>query len=286
MTDFGESSALIELCWKYFVLGVVQGLTEFIPISSTAHLKVVPVLLGWEDPGVAAAAVIQLGSITAVIAYFWKDLSSVGKSIVFAFRYGQWRTPDAQLGFAIGIGTLPILIAGTFIKIFWPGYETSFLRNTFSIALVSIVMAILLAIAEREGSRWKNLKMVKGRDGLIVGMSQVLALVPGVSRSGVTLTTSMLDGWERKDAARFSFLLGIPAISIAGLVELKNALHAWSFSGWLPLLVGIISSAFVSWLAIDWILKYLQQKSAWLFVIYRLMFGLLLLLFWPIFHSK
>ena len=121
---------------------------------------------------------------------------------------------------------------------------------------------------------------MEGRDGLVVGLAQVLALIPGVSRSGSTLTASLFDGWKRADAARFSFLLGIPAITIAGLVELKDAFSEPSAGGVLPVLVGICSAAVVSWLAIDWLIKYLQSHSTWIFVVYRLLFGVLLLVWW------
>jgi len=271
---------LLEAIWRDFVLGVVQGLTEFLPISSTAHLKIVPVLAGWGDPGVSVTAVIQLGSIVAVIAYFRKDLAGVLRGISGALLRGQWREPEARLGIAMAIGTLPILFAGLAIKLYWPGYETSPLRSVPAIAGVSILMALLLALAERLGPRSKLLDQVQGRDGLVVGLAQVLALIPGVSRSGSTLTASLFDSWKRPDAARFSFLLGIPAITIAGLVELKDAFSEPSAGGVLPLLVGIVSAAVVSWLAIDWLLKFLQRHSTWVFVIYRLLFGIVLLVWW------
>ena len=271
---------LLEAIWRDFVLGVVQGLTEFLPISSTAHLKIVPVLAGWGDPGVSVTAVIQLGSIVAVIAYFRADLAGVLRGMSGALLRGQWREPEARLGIAMAIGTIPILFAGLAIKLYWPGYETSPLRSVPAIAGVSILMALLLALAERLGPRSKQLDQVQGRDGLVVGLAQVLALIPGVSRSGSTLTASLFDSWKRPDAARFSFLLGIPAISIAGLVELKDAFSEPSAGGVLPLMVGIISAAVVSWLAIDWLLKFLQRHSTWAFVIYRLLFGVLLLVWW------
>ena len=263
----------VEACWRTVVLGVVQGLTEFLPISSTAHLKVVPVLLGWGDPGVAVTAVIQLGSIAAVIAYFRDDLARVCRGMGRALRQGDWGHADARLGIAIAIGTVPIVIAGLAIKLFWPGYETSPLRSVTAIAVVSIVMALLLALAEQWGRRQKQLPAVQGADGLWVGLAQALAIIPGVSRSGSTLTASLLVGWERSDAARFSFLLGIPAITLAGLVELKSAFAAGSAYGPVPMLLGILSAAVISWLAIAWLLRFLQTNSTWPFVIYRLLFG-------------
>ena len=281
MPDPAASLSLMEACWRNLVLGIVQGLTEFLPISSTAHLKVVPVLLGWGDPGVSVTAAIQLGSIAAVIAYFRSDLLQVLKGIGKAFRHGQWREPEARLGVAMVVGMIPILLVGLLIKLFWSeGYETSPLRSVPFIAMVSIVMALLLALAERLGPRQKKLADVSGRDGLIVGLAQMLALIPGVSRSGSTLTASLFDGWQRADAARFSFLLGVPAISIAGFVELNQAFAVSAETGPWPLLTGIVSAAVVSWLAIDWLLKFLQRHSTWIFVAYRLLFGVVLLVWW------
>ncbi|MEI7952324.1 MAG: undecaprenyl-diphosphate phosphatase [Synechococcaceae cyanobacterium ELA182] len=271
--------SLVQSCWHAIVLGFVQGLTEFLPISSTAHLKVVPVLLGWGDPGVAFTAVIQLGSIAAVLAYFRQDLLEVASGVARAFRHGQWRDPSARLGVAIALGTVPIVLAGLAMKHFVPDYEHSPLRSLTSIAVVSIVMALLLAVAELIGSRRRQLQQVTSRDGLLVGLAQALALVPGVSRSGSTLTASLFDGWQRADAARFSFLLGIPAITLAGLVELKDAIAAPANGGPIPMLAGVLTAGVVSWLAIAWLLRFLQRHSTWVFVGYRLVFGLVLLLF-------
>jgi undecaprenyl-diphosphatase len=269
---------LLTACWHDFVLGVVQGLTEFLPISSTAHLKVVPVLLGWGDPGVAVTAVIQLGSIVAVLAYFRRDLQQVLAATLQALRQGSWQAPEARLGLAIALGTLPIVLAGLAIKALLPDFDNSPLRSLPVIGVVSIAMALLLALAEQLGCRRRQLRDVRVRDGLLVGFAQALAVIPGVSRSGSTLTASLFDGWRRADAARFSFLLGIPAITLAGLVELKDALHQPMAGGVLPLLVGVLSATVVSWLAIAWLLRFLQNHSTWWFVGYRLIFGLGLLL--------
>jgi undecaprenyl-diphosphatase len=274
----GSSLTLVEACWHALVLGIVQGITEFLPISSTAHLKVVPMVLGWGDPGVAVTAVIQLGSIVAVLAYFRRDLQEVIGAVGSAVRDGRWSDPGARLGVAIALGTVPILLAGVAIKLWFPNFENSPLRSVTSIAIVSIAMALLLALAELVGRRRRQLEQVMPRDGLLVGVAQMLAIVPGVSRSGSTLTASLFDGWKRPAAARFSFLLGIPAIVLAGLVELKDALHSDAVGGPIPMLVGVISAALVSWWAIGWLLRFLQSNSTWLFVGYRLVFGLSILL--------
>ncbi|MCP9816688.1 undecaprenyl-diphosphate phosphatase [Synechococcus sp. GreenBA-s] len=279
-----QDIVVVEATWHYVVLGVVQGLTEFLPISSTAHLKVVPLMLGWGDPGVAVTAVIQLGSIAAVLAYFRRDLVEVWEGMVKAFRQRDWQEPEARLGLAILLGTLPILVAGLAIKRFIPNYDHSVLRSLPVIGWVSIAMALLLALAERFGRRRRQLAEVRVRDGLLVGLAQALAVVPGVSRSGSTLTASLFDGWRRSDAARFSFLLGIPAITLAGLIELKDAVAQPVAGGVIPLVAAIVTAAVVSWLAIAWLLRFLQQHSTWWFVGYRLLFGLSLLL-WASRHS-
>ena len=265
---------------KFILYGLIQGLTEFIPVSSTAHLKVIPTVLGWGDPGVSTIATIQLGSILAVITYFKNDLKDIAKGISFAICHGQWKEPNARLAIAIFLGSFPILIAGAGIKMFWVNFDNSPIRSIPFISVISIVMALLLALAERIQIREKNLRNISGLDGIIIGLGQVLALVPGVSRSGITLTTALLNGWERQDAARFSFLLGIPAISFAGLVEIKNAISEPIYSGGIPLLVGISTAAIVSWLSIDWLLKYLQKHRTWVFVLYRVFFGFSLLIWW------
>lgn len=270
--------SLLEACWRALVLGVVQGLTEFLPISSTAHLKVVPVLLGWGDPGVSVTAVIQLGSIAAVLAFFRRDLLEVGRGMARACRHGQWGDPSARLGLAMALGTVPIVLGGLALKLWVPDYDNAPVRSMGSIAIVSIGMALLLALAEVVGRRRRTLEQVRPIDGVLVGLAQALALVPGVSRSGSTLTASLFDGWERASAARFSFLLGLPAITLAGLVELKGALEAPANGGLVPLLVGILSAAVVSWLAIAWLLRFLQRHSTWIFVAYRLAFGVAILL--------
>jgi undecaprenyl-diphosphatase len=267
-----------EACWRYLVLGVVQGITEFLPISSSAHLKVVPMVLGWGDPGVAVTAVIQLGSIVAVLAYFRRDLLEVGRAVLHASRRGDWQDPSARLGLAIGLGTLPIVVVGLAIKKFIPDFDHSPLRSLQSIAIVSMVMALLLAAAEQVGRRRRVLAEVRPWDGVLVGVAQALAVIPGVSRSGSTLTASLFDGWRRSEAARFSFLLGIPAITLAGLVELKDAFNQPLPGGVGPLLVGILSALMVSWLAIAWLLRFLQNHSTWWFVGYRLLFGASILL--------
>ncbi len=259
-----------------FVLGLVQGLTEFLPISSTAHLKVIPVVLGWGDPGVAFSAVIQLGSIAAVLWYFGHDLSQITMGSLRAIRQRHYNSLSFRLGVSIGLGTVPIVIGGLAIKKFIPDYDNSPLRSLGAIATASIVMALLLAIAEQWGKRQREFRAITTQDGVWMGLAQALALIPGVSRSGATLTAGLLVGMQRECATRFSFLLGIPAITLAGVVEGIGLWRHGVDSSWGVLGVGLLSSALFSYLAIAWLIKFFRTHSAWLFIIYRLAFGAVL----------
>lgn len=264
--------------FQSFILGIVQGLTEFLPISSTAHLKVVPVALGWGDPGVAYTAVIQLGSIAAVLWYFWHDLAQITTGTMKAIARSDYNSQDFRLALGIALGTIPIVFFGVLIKIFIPDYDNSPVRNLAAIAIVSIVMALLLGLAEQLGKRQRNFEKLGMQDGVLMGLAQSLSLIPGVSRSGSTLTAGLFLGLDRSAAARFSFLLGIPAIVLAGLVELKGVLEAGlGGAGILSLIVGVVSAAVFSYAAIAWLLRYLQTQNTWIFVWYRLAFGVAIL---------
>jgi len=264
--------------FQALVLGMVQGLTEFLPISSTAHLKVVPVVLGWGDPGVAFTAVIQLGSIAAVLWYFWSDLRQITTGAIIAIARSDYRSNDFRLALGIVLGTIPIVIFGLLIKVLIPDFDNSPVRSLAAIALASIAMSLLLGLAEQVGKRKRNFDNLGIRDGVLMGLAQALALIPGVSRSGSTLTAGLFMGLERAAAARFSFLLGIPAITLAGLVELKDALdEGLGNEGMISLVVGTISAAVFSYAAIAWLLRYLQTKNTWIFIWYRLAFGVAIL---------
>jgi undecaprenyl-diphosphatase len=273
----GTTTTQVNLL-QAIVLGFVQGATEFIPISSTAHLKVIPVFLGWGDPGVAFTAVIQLGSIAAVIWYFWSDLVQITTGMFKAIRTSDYQSQDFWLAVGIGVGTIPIMLFGLAIKALIPDFDNSPIRGMTSIAIASIIMALLLALAEYFGSQKRNFKDLTAKDGIIIGFAQALALMPGVSRSGSTMTAGLFINLDRASAARFSFLLGIPAITIAGLVELKGLIETGAASsGFLPLIAGLISSAVFSYLAIAWLLDFLKRRSTWVFVWYRLVFGVFIL---------
>jgi undecaprenyl-diphosphatase len=259
------------------VLGLIQGLTEFLPISSTAHLKVIPILLGWGDPGVAATAIIQLGSIAAVLWYFAADLRQILGGSIASIRRKDYMSHDFRLAAGVALGSIPIIVCGLLLKIFVPDFDNSPLRSLSAIAIASIVMSLLLAISEKIGSHKRKFEKVRPMDGILMGFAQALALIPGVSRSGSTMTAGLFVNLERAAAARYSFLLGIPAITLAGLVELKDIISTGvNSSQLLPLGVGILSAAFFSYISIAWLLRYLQTKNTWVFVWYRLAFGILL----------
>jgi undecaprenyl-diphosphatase len=264
--------------FQAFILGLVQGLTEFLPISSTAHLKVVPVLLGWGDPGVTFTAVIQLGSIAAVLWYFWDDLQKVFLGSLKALQKSDYQSSDFKIALGIIVGTIPIVFFGLILKLFVPDLDNSLLRSMTTIAIASLVMAILLGISEVICSHKRKYEHLTVKDGILMGLAESLALIPGVSRSGSTITAGLFLNLERATAARFSFLLGIPAITLAGLVELKEVFdQGLSLNSLLPITVGLISSAVFSYLAIAWLLRYLQKQNTWVFVWYRLIFGITIL---------
>lgn len=275
-SDVGGGQAIT--LWHAIVIGIVQGLTEFLPISSTAHVKVVPVLLGWGDPGVSFTAVIQLGSIAAILWYFWDDLSSVTMNTWRAAMRRDFGSSDFRLGFGIILGTVPAVIVGLSVKLFVPAYDNSIVRSTGAIAITSIVMALLLGLAEFVGSRKRDFGKLDLNDGIGVGLAQALAIIPGVSRSGSTLTAGLFLGLKRETAARFSFLLGTITITLAGLVSLPDMFVGDSTVSLVPLIGGLLAAVVSSYLAIAWLIEFLKKHSTWVFVWYRLAFGVILLI--------
>ncbi len=265
-------------CIQSFLLGLLQGVTEFLPISSTAHLKVVPYLLGWSDPGVSISASLQLGSAFAIILYFRNDLRIIIKSLYSILNHRNFFKDDnTRLVTYIFIATIPILFIGLLFKLIWPDFSSSYFRGLFFIAIVSIVMSCLLAISEVHGQKKKLFSDIKLIDIIWLGISQSLAIFPGVSRSGITLTSALFSGIERQTAARLSFLIGIPAISISGFIELFNLFRTSSTIDILPTIIGVISSFFSSMIAIDMFIKFLKRNNTFIFVYYRLAFGVFVL---------
>ncbi len=273
-----EISQYLFICFKSFFLGIIQGFTEFLPISSTAHLKVVPYLFGWNDLGVSFSASIQLGSAVAIIYYFRNQISLIINSFFSSFNTSEgFKDENSRLFLYIFVASIPILVFGLLIKLYWPNYSDSNLRGLFSIAITSIVMALLLALSEIYGKRNKLFVDINLNDVIKLGLAQSLALFPGVSRSGITLTSALFSGIERKTAARLSFLVGIPAVSISGLVELFSLFRLLSVIDIIPIIIGIISSFFSSIFAIDLFLKFLSKNNTLVFVYYRLAFGIFIL---------
>ena len=264
---------------KAIVLGIVQGISEFLPISSTAHLKIAPILLGWPDPGAKISAVIQLGTLIAVLIYFAGDIQRTLAGMVKAFGPGGDRnSPEARLGLAVLIGTIPVCVLGLALK----HYIEGVFRGMTVIAITQIVMALALFAVERMAKPHRPLEQVSLRDGAIVGAAQCLALVPGASRSGSTLIGAFLTGLTREAAVRFSFLLSIPAVLISGLYELYKMKSEAPEPGVMQLsnvnlIIATVVAGIVGYISIAWLLKYLAKHSTIVFVVYRVLLGLLLL---------
>ena len=262
-------------CLKFFLYGLIQGLTEFFPVSSTAHLKVLSLFFGFDDPGPSLSAIIQLGSVLALLWHFrdgFYKLRSQSSKEIFANLIHE------RLFKSIFIGTIPIILLGGIIKLFVPYFFNEILRSNLSIALMSFLMAIFMYIADRSKKGYLNLKNHKYSDSFLIGFSQAIAIFPGVSRSGVTISTALVSGWSRGDAAKFSFLLGMPAISFAAIVEFFSSFNEFSSFSFAPLILGLATTFLSSLFAIDFLLKYFSSNGLKLFIIYRVIFGIVILL--------
>jgi len=273
--DFG----FVQLGWfRVIILGIVQGITELLPISSTAHIRIVPALLGWPDPGSAFSAAMQLASLVAVISYFWQDIKGLTGATVRAIAKKNYQSESFRLVLGLLLGTLPIIVAGLLVKPILNACGSP-LRSLVVIGLAAIVMSLLLALAEKQGKHNRDFNQLSLQDGIWVGIAQAFALIPGVSRSGSTLTAGLFLRMERETAARFSFLLGLPAVLLAGAVELHALFKAGlDANGWLILLIGLTSASISAFLAIYGLLHYLENRSTWIFVWYRLALGVFLLI--------
>jgi undecaprenyl-diphosphatase len=258
------------------VLGITQGLTEFLPISSTAHLRIVPAFAGWEDPGAAFTAVVQLGTMAAVLLYFREDLVRIARAWLRSLREPAARSElDARLGWYIVLGTIPI---GIFGLIFKDQIENG-ARDLYLIGVALIVLGLVLLAAEEVGTKRRSIENIDRRDGILVGLAQALALVPGVSRSGATISAGLFLGFDRPSAARYSFLLSVPAVVLSGLFEFASILDgseerqvglgALALATFLAFVVGYASIAFL--------LRFLVRHSTVVFVVYRVALGALVL---------
>ncbi len=274
----GLDTGFIELgTAKVAVLGVVQGISELLPISSTAHMRIVPALLGWRDPGSAFSAAMQLAALLAVVSYFWRDVRGLFFGSISALRRRDFRDWQFRFTTWILLATLPLVIFGVLMSN-WLNACGSPLRTLPVIGVACIVMAVLLALAEKFCAHRRTLDNVSLKDAMLVGIAQVGALIPGVSRSGSTLTAALFLDLERDEAARFSFLLGLPAIFLAGMKELFE-LHKAHLpaEGWMILGVGIAVASVSAFVAIWSLMRILEKFSSWPFVVYRFVLGVLLL---------
>lgn len=262
---------------KVGFLGIVQGITELLPISSTAHMRVVPALLGWQDPGSAFSAAMQVAALAAVVGYFWSDVEGLIFGSLAAISRGRFNDWHLRFCVWILIATLPIIIAGVLLAPLLNACNSP-LRRLDVVGISCIVMAALLALAEIYSRHKRTFDHINLNDALIVGLAQAGALIPGVSRSGATLTAALFRDLTRPEAARFSFLLGIPAIAAAGFKELYE-LHKAHLSGhgWAVLAFGLFVASLSSFVAIWGLLRILERFSAWPFVVYRFLLGVFLL---------
>ena len=260
--------------FKFILYGLIQGLTEFIPVSSSAHLKIISLFFGIDDPGISLSAIIQLGSVFALAWYFKNDIFKLKNQLSKKNFY----LINKKLIWSIFIATIPIILFGGSVKLFFINFFDKFFRSNLSIALVSFLMAFFMFLADRSKKGSINLKNHNYSDIFFVGLSQAFAIFPGVSRSGVTISSALLAGWERGDAVKFSFLLGIPAISFAGIYELISSFNKLSSLSFYPLIVGLIASFLSSLFAIYFLVNYFSSNGLKIFILYRVVFGVLILL--------
>jgi len=265
------------------VLGIIQGLTEFLPISSTAHLRIVPALFGWGDPGAAFTAVIQIGTLVAVLLYFSKDILVITTAFTKGLITGRpFEDRNSLLGWMIGVGTIPIVVCGLLFK---DSIETT-LRSLYVIAASMIILGLVLMWAEivtkrrvKRGAKLKTVETLTWWNVILVGIAQAVALIPGSSRSGTTITGGLFVGMDRETAARFSFLLSLPSVFAAGVYELIKERHALMSTdvGMMNLIIATVVSGIVGYASIAFLLGYLRKHTTYLFIVYRFVVGLMLI---------
>jgi undecaprenyl-diphosphatase len=261
--------------FEAIILGIVQGLTEFLPISSSGHLLIVPAIMGWEDPGAAFTAVIQIGTMAAVVIYFRQDLWKIARSF-FRGLFGRAtpeEQPDVRMGWYLALGTIPIVIFGV---IFSDQIESG-ARNLYIVGTMLIVFGIVLACADMFSKHVRTIDSIKPPDAVVIGLAQALALIPGVSRSGATITFGLFRGFKRKDAARFSFLLSVPAVVLSGVYELKDAFGHSTGASALELIAATVAAFIVGYWSIAFLLKWLGEHTMAIFVGYRIVLGFLVI---------
>lgn len=255
--------------WQSLVLGIVQGITEFLPISSTAHLVLVPGVFGWEDPGLQFDVALHLGTFFAVLWYFWRDIARLLVAWLGSFRKPDLKgDPQQRLAWFILVACIPGGLAGVLLE---DKAETVF-RSSMVIGIAMVVFAILLLVSELVSKRALDEDEINWGQALVIGIAQGIAIIPGASRSGVTMTAGLLVGLTREAAARFSFLLGTPIIFAAMAYKLKDLIHAPS-ALYVPMAVGILASTVTGYLSIKFLIAYLKEKSTGIFIGYRIVVG-------------
>ncbi|ACM18968.1 undecaprenyl-diphosphate phosphatase [Geotalea daltonii FRC-32] len=259
------------------ILGIVQGLTEVLPISSSAHLILIPTFLKWPESGITFDVALHLGTFIALCLYFWRDLIELASDFFTGMADWKHQPTSRRLPFYIIAGTFPAAIVG---KLFETTIEELFRKSPSLIALFLIVFALLLAFADTSGSKKWKIEAITLKSAIIIGLAQCLALIPGVSRSGITITAALLLGFNREAAARFSFLLSLPIVAGAALFELSGLLKTGiPPSDVAPLLIGIATSAVFGYISVAFLLKMVQRSSLYPFVWYRIAIGCLALVF-------
>ncbi len=252
--------------FQAFILGIVQGATEYIPVSSSAHLVLVPWLLGWPDPTFEFEVLVQLGTLVGVFVFFWRDIVAIVRAVLAGLLQKQpFATFEARLGWLVVVATIPAVVLGLLLKDY---FEAAYSAPAFAGGLLIFTSALLVA-AERFGSRTRNLESMGWLDAVIVGFWQVAAMLPGISRSGATISGAVLQNFDRTSAARFSFLMSIPALLGAGVIATLDLLQAGTMGSQLPgITVGFIAAAVSGYLCIRWLLGYLQRHSLYVFAAY------------------
>jgi len=259
---------------QILVLAIVQGLTEFLPISSSGHLILSPYLFGFEDQGLAFDVAVHLGSLAAVLGYFRKDVWRIANGWLRSLSPGRTSSNESRLGWAIIVGTIPVVIAGLLLKSLIEGE----LRAPWVIAATTVIFGLLLGWVDLRASRERELEQITIRDALIIGTSQVLALIPGTSRSGITMTTGLWLGLSRAATSRFSFLLSIPTILASSALVTRDLIQADTAVDWSALGLGVLLSGITAYLAIFFFLRFIERIGMWPFVVYRLLLGAAIIL--------
>ncbi len=259
--------------FEAIILGIVQGLTEFLPVSSSAHLLILSQLFGWEDPGAAFTAVTQIGTEMAVIIYFRREIGEIVRAWARSITHADARhEPAARMGWLVLIGTIPIAVLGVLFK---DQIETV-ARNLWLVAIMLIVFGLILGVADALGARVKDERDITVRDGVLFGLAQALALIPGVSRSGATISAGLGMGYTRGAAARYAFLLAVPAVLASGLFEARKIGDEGAVA-WGPTILATVIAFSVGFAVIAWLMRWLTTKSYLPFVIYRVALGLLVM---------